>query len=184
MRKWTRFGRVRILGAHLYLHWSVLVVVGLLAFMSFSSPIHAAVSIASYLGIILLHELGHVLIARRLGYEVGAVRIAFFHGHCEHEAPHTEFDDVLIAWGGVLAQFAVAIPVLIIAAALEEYDFGYAAPAAVFLGYVNILVALVNLAPAPELDGHIAWRAVPLLHRWWRARRATKRALGRLSRRR
>jgi Zn-dependent protease len=184
MRKWFRLGRLRIFGAHVYLHWSVLAIVGLLAFMSYKSPIHAAVSIVSYLGVILIHEMGHALVARRLGYDVDAVRVAFFHGRCEHEAPHTESDDVLVAWGGVLAQFAVALPTLILAAAFEEYDLGYAAPAVVFLGYVNILVALVNLAPAPELDGHTAWRAIPLLRRWWSARRVTKRALGGLNRRR
>lgn len=71
--------------------------------------------------------------ARRLGYDVDAIRVAFFHGRCEHEAPHTESDDVLVAWGGVLAQFAVALPILIVAAAFEEHDLGYAAPAVVFL---------------------------------------------------
>ena len=80
MRRWIRCGRVRVLGARIYLDWSVLAVVGLLALMSLSSPIHAVVSIASYLGIILLHELGHALMARRLGYEVVALRTAFFMG--------------------------------------------------------------------------------------------------------
>jgi Zn-dependent protease len=39
-----------------------------------------------------------------------------------------------------------------------------------FLGYVNVVIALANLAPAPGFDGHIAWRAVPLL---WKRRSAT-----------
>jgi Zn-dependent protease len=170
LRSWFRLGRARVLGARVYLHWSVIAVVGLLAFMSFQSPLHAAVSIASYLGVIIIHELGHALMARRLGYEVDAIRIAFLHGCCEYEAPHTELDDVLIAWAGVLAQFVVAVPVLIIATAFERYDFGYAAPAVVFLGYFNLLVALVNLAPAPGLDGKTAWRAIPLVSQWWSAR--------------
>lgn len=184
MRKWFRVGRLQILGARIYLHWSVLAVVGLLAFMSFSSPIYATVSILSYLGVILLHELGHAWVARRLGYDVDAVRVAFFHGSCEHEAPHTESDEVLIAWGGVLAQLAVAIPILAAAAAFEEYDLGYAAPAVAFLGYVNVLVALVNLVPAPEFDGQMAWRVIPMLRRQWSARRATKRLSGKFGRRR
>ena len=79
---------------------------------------------------------------------------------------------MLIAWGGVAAQLAVAVPILIVATVFDQQDFGYAAPAIAFLGYVNALIALVNLAPAPGLDGHIAWRAVPLL---WRRTAAGKR---------
>jgi Zn-dependent protease len=184
MKRWLWLGRVRIINAHLYLHWSVLLVVVLLAFMSYRSPVHAAVSIASYLAVILVHELGHALMARRLGYDVVAIHVGFFHGRCEHEAPYTELDDVLISWAGVMAQLAVAMPVLVVAVLFENYDFGYAAPAVVFLGYLNLLMALVNLAPSPELDGGTAWRVIPMLRRWWRARKVTRRALGHLNRRR
>lgn len=184
MRRWILLRRVRVLGARLYLHWTVLAVAGLLALMSFSSPIHAVVSIASYLGIILLHEVGHAFMAHRLGYEVVSLRIAFLHGLCEHQASDTETDEILIAWGGILAQLAVAVPVLLVAAVFEQYDFGYAAPAVVFLGYVNILIALVNLAPAPGLDGHTAWRAIPLFTRWLKARRVATHAVRSLTRRR
>ena len=183
-RTWLQLGRTRVLGARVYVHWLVIAVAGLLAFMSFKSPIHAAVAIAAYFGVIVIHELGHGLMARRLGYEVASIHIGFLHGRCEFEAPYTERDDVLIAWAGVAAQLAVAVPVLIIATAFEDYDFGYAAPAIAFLGYLNIMIALVNLAPAPGLDGGTAWRAVPLLREWLKARRATKRTPNKLPRRR
>jgi Zn-dependent protease len=184
MKKWAQLRRIRILGARVYVHWSVLLVVALLAFISFQSPIHAAVSVLSYLGVITVHEIGHAVAARRLGYEVEAIHIAVLHGYCVLEAPQTELDAVQIAWGGVLAQLAVAVPVLTVAQVFPEYDFGYAAPAIAFLGYVNILIALVNLAPAPGLDGATAWRVIPLLGQWWRARRTTKRAVSNFARRR
>lgn len=182
--RWFAVGRGRLRGVRVYVHWSVLVVVGLLALVSFSAPIYAAVSIASYLGIIVIHEVGHAWVARRLGCHVGAIRVAFLHGVCEYDAPYTEVDDVLIAWGGVAAQLVVAIPILIIATVFDRQDFGYAAPAIAFLGYVNVLIALVNLAPAPGLDGHLAWRAVPLLRQWLRARTTSRRSLNTLKRRR
>jgi hypothetical protein len=117
---WFRLRRVRILGAPVYLHWSVFVVVLLLALVSLRSPVYAAISITSYLAVIVIHEVGHAWVAHRVGCGVYAVRIGFVHGRCEYYAPHSEFDDV------------------------------------------------VNLAPAEGLDGHTAWRAIPLL--WERLR--------------
>jgi Zn-dependent protease len=143
----------------------------LIALMSFKSPIHAVVALASYLAIIITHELGHAWMAQRLGYGVDAIYVAFLHGFCVIDAPHSESDRVLIAWGGVLAQLATAVPILIVATVFDDRDFGYAAPVVAFLGYVNLLIALCNLTPAPSLDGETAWRAVPLLMRRWRRRR-------------
>jgi Zn-dependent protease len=173
MPAWFQFRRARILGARVYVHWSVLVVIALIGLVSFNSPIHAAVAIASYLAVIVIHEAGHAWVAHRLGYEVDAIHVAFLHGYCTHDMPYNETDHVMIAWGGVAAQLAVAIPILTVATIFDRQDFGYAAPAIAFLGYVNILIALVNLAPAAGLDGQIAWRAVPLL--WRRATAGSRR---------
>jgi Zn-dependent protease len=183
-RKWFRIGRARVFGAPVYVHWSVFCVAAVLVLMSFKSPIHAVVALASYLGVIVTHELGHAWMARRLGCGVHAIYVAFLHGRCEYHAPYRESDDVLIAWGGVLAQLALAVPILIVAKVFDDRDFGYAAPVVAFLGYVNLLMALVNLAPAEGLDGHTAWRALPLLVQWWRARTLTRQTVVKLKRRR
>ena len=79
-----------------YVHWSVLVVVALLALVSIRSPIHAAVAIASYLGIIVIHEAGHAWVAHRLGYGVDAIHVSFLHGYCTHDMPYNETDHVLM----------------------------------------------------------------------------------------
>ena len=80
LKAWTRLGRARILGVKLYFHWSVVAGAALFAVLSFRSPIWAVVAIACYLGVILIHECGHAWVARRLGYEVEAIRVALFHG--------------------------------------------------------------------------------------------------------
>jgi len=165
MKAWLELPGVRFAGAEIWIHWSVLAAVSFLLCMSLKSPIHAVVAISSYLGIIVIHEMGHAFAVRRLGYGVGAISIGFLHGVCEYEPPRSERDFVLIAWSGVLAQLAVAIPVLVLAAALPDADFGYLSPAIAFLGYVNLVVALFNLAPAPGFDGEIAWRVIPLMLR-------------------
>lgn len=183
MHEWIRLRRVSVLGAPVWVHWSALLVVGLLLLISITSPIYAVVSIASYLSMITVHEAGHAFVARRLGYSVTGIRIGIIHGWCEHEAPEYESEDVLIAWGGAAAQLCIAIPVLVIAWAMGSRDLYYFGPVVAFLGYVNLLMALVNLAPAEGFDGQRAWRALPLLFRWWRAKRSTQKALRLVSKR-
>lgn len=177
MRSWIRLGKAAGFGPPVWVHWSVLLVVGLLLLLSLTSPIYAAVSIASYLSIIAVHEGGHAYMARRLGCRVTAVRVGIIHGVCEHEAPAYELEDVLIAWGGVAAQLCVATPILLIAWYLGSRELYYFGPVVAFLGYVNLLVALANLAPSEGFDGKRAWRAVPLLFHLWRAKRTAKKTL-------
>jgi Zn-dependent protease len=152
----------------------VFLAVAVVAVLSLPSPLYAAVAITSYLAIITLHEFGHAYAAHRFGYKVEAVWITFFHGRCEFQAPDYEAEGVWIAWAGVLAQLAVAVPALVAVAAFDTRQFGFLAPAVVFLGYVNLLIALVNLAPAEGLDGKIAWRVIPLMFEGRRSKRTSK----------
>ena len=183
MRAWIPLRKISLLGAPVWVHWSVLMAVAALALLSLSAPIYALVSIASYLAITVVHEAGHAFIAQRLGYRVAAIRIAIIHGWCEYEAPEYESEAVLIAWGGVAAQLCIAIPVLLIAWILRSRELYYFGPIVVFLGYVNLLIALANLVPTAGFDGKLAWRGLPLLLRWWRAKRAAKRTLRVVSKR-
>jgi Zn-dependent protease len=175
-RKWVGHKNARMFGAPIYIHWSVLAVILVLATISIESPAYAAIAIASYLGIIVIHECGHAFVVRRRGFDVLAIRIGFMHGRCEHEAPRSEWDEVAIAWGGVLAQLLVAVPILAVASVLNLTDLGHFGPVVVILGYLNILIAIVNLAPAAGLDGATAWRLIPLLRTKRISRSATERA--------
>jgi Zn-dependent protease len=158
-------------------------VVSLLLSLSWTSPVYAAVSIAAYLAIITVHEAGHAYVARWFGCRITAIRRGIIHGLCEYETPEHELEDVLIAWGGVAAQLCIAIPVLLIAWAMGSRELYYFGPVVAFLGYLNLLVALANLAPAEGFDGKRACRAFPLLFHWWRAKRTAKKRLRLLSKR-
>jgi membrane-associated protease RseP (regulator of RpoE activity) len=182
-RKWYGLKNVRVFGAPIYIHWSVIAVVLVVAAISIESPAYAAITIASYLGIIAIHEFGHAFVAARRGFDVLSIRIGFIHGHCEHEAPSSEWDEVAIAWGGVIAQLLVAVPILALAGFLDRIDLGHFGPIVVMLGYLNCLIAMVNLAPAAGLDGAIAWRVIPLLRAKRNARSAAERAMQRWRRR-
>lgn len=182
-RKWWRIPGITFYGAAVYAHWSVLVAVVIVAFLSSSSPLHAAIAIGCYLSIVVIHEWGHAFVAHRLGYEVVAIRVAFLHGACQYEAPQTLWDEALVAWGGVAAQMLVAAAVLLVPGLLGNRDWSYFGPVLAFLGYVNLLLALANLAPGRGSDGSIAWRVVPLLFKRYRARRGIRKSVVRLVKR-
>ena len=176
MRNYVRAKRLNVCGAPVFLHWSVLVVMGGCLAMAVSDPIVAIVAAASYFSVILIHESGHAFVASRLGYEVDSIRLSVIHGECIYDASYeTSREAALIAWGGPLAQFAAAALVwsLSLIPVVNESDlFG---PPLVFLGYVAPLVALANLAPGSEMDGVRAWPLVPML---WRDLRGRKKRPG------
>lgn len=182
-RKWYGHRRLRAFRAPVYVHWSVFAVAGVVALLSGDSPVHAAFAVVSYVAIIAIHESGHAWMARRRHYEVMSIRIAFFHGRCEIAAPDYEWDDVAIAWGGVLAQLAVAIPVLLLAKVVPSLVQTVVGPVIVILGGWNVLIAILNLMPAPGQDGQKAWRVFPLALDWWRSRRTARRVLRKWTRR-
>jgi Zn-dependent protease len=166
MKNYVRAKRLNVCGAPVFLHWSVLVVMGGCLAMAASDPIVAIVAAASYFSVILVHEGGHALVAARLGYEIDSIRLSVIHGECIYDASYeTAREAALIAWGGPLAQFAAAVLVwsLSLIPIVDQSDiFG---PPLVFLGYVGPLVALANLAPSADMDGTRAWPLIPMLWR-------------------
>ena len=183
MRQWIPLGSVAAVRVPVFIHWSVLLIIAVLGLLALNSPVYAALAILSYLGMIAIHELGHAQAARWLGYDVLSIRIAPIHGQCAYEAPDNEWHDVLIAWGGVAAQLCVALPVLIFASLVGDRDLAYIGPIVIFLGYVNLLMALVNLAPSPGLDGAIAWRIIPLYLRRRKMKRAPRKTIRSIAKR-
>ena len=172
MKNYVRAKRLNVCGAPVFLHWSVLVVMGGCLAMAVSDPIVAIVAAASYFSVILIHESGHAFVASRLGYEIDSIRLSVIHGECIYDASYeTARQAALIAWGGPLAQFAAAALVwsLSLIPVVDQSDFF--GPPLVFLGYVSPLVALANLAPGSEMDGARAWPLIPTLWHDFRRRK-------------
>lgn len=164
MKNYVRAKRLNVCGAPVFLHWSVLVVMGGCLAMAVSDPIVAIVAAASYFSVILIHESGHAFVASSLGYEIDSIRLSVIHGECIYDASYeTVRGAALVAWGGPLAQFAAAALVwsLSLIPVVDQSDFF--GPPLVFLGYVGPLVALANLAPGSEMDGTRAWPLIPML---------------------
>jgi hypothetical protein len=66
--------------------------------------------LASYLSVLLIHEIGHLIAAQRLGCRVNSIKLYPVFGVTCFEIPWTRLDHCVIAWGGVVAQAIVAIP--------------------------------------------------------------------------
>ena len=178
MRYLFSLGRSRWFGARFHVHLSVVVVTAIVALAGVENPAFAAVALASFLGLIVLHEFGHAAVAHRFGYAVEGIWLGAVHGRCEFQAPETQWEQCVIAWGGVAAQLVVAIP-LIAFDAFWHRPLGILGPVVLILGYYSGIVVVLNLLPLEGFDGQRAWKIIPLLRKRVEARRVVRSALGR-----
>lgn len=102
-------------------------------------------------GAVLLHEAAHAVVARRLGYPVGAIMLHFLGGatavESEAKRPRDEF---WIAVVGPLASLAVAA---------AAFGVSFLTPGGLIglfvtgLWFTNLFVGVLNLVPGLPLDG-------------------------------
>lgn len=152
-------------GIPISLHWTVFIALPWFYYQTRSASA-TAISFATLFFLLLAHELGHAAVARWRNVEVGAIQLFFLHGLCTHDEPHDEEDDVLIAWGGVAAQFAVLIVAFaaeVLLAAVAPLAGQLLAPLFRVLIHTNLVIMIINLIPVPPLDGAKAWRILPML---------------------
>ncbi|HKO59011.1 MAG TPA: hypothetical protein VJ276_24305 [Thermoanaerobaculia bacterium] len=159
-------GRVPVL-----VHWSVPALCLFLVGVWVDQWLMATVAVASYLTMLLTHEVGHQLVAERRGCRILAIEIYPLHGRCVFE-PWVRDDEAFVAWGGALAQFAVALPLAayVILAGYTRFEPVNAILA--ILGFISPIIAALNLLPIAPLDGRRAWAAIPLL--FSRSKRKTR----------
>jgi len=137
----------------------------------------ALVSALAFFGAIVLHELGHALVAMRHGIVISDITLWIFGGVArmtsDSDSPGTEFK---IAIAGPLVTLAIAIGCIavgIAGAGSDEFwkamrveqqaDTSGALAVIAWLASINILILFFNLIPAFPLDGGriaraIAWR--------------------------
>ena len=120
-------------------------------------------AVAGVVGV-FVHEYGHVLAMNALGAGPGRIRIIPFLGGAATMArpPTSDFKSVLISLAGPLFGLLAAIPFVLLA----RYENPVWLSGAFFVGIIN----LINLAPAPPLDGSKALgpalaRISPMLER-------------------
>ncbi|WP_421656998.1 site-2 protease family protein [Leptothermofonsia sp. ETS-13] len=151
-----------IFGIPLYIDPSWLIVLGLVA-LQMGLPLQGSLGIAAYgigivmalllFGSVLLHELGHSLVARAQGIKVNAITLFLFGGIAsidqESKTPGKAF------------QVAIAGPVVSITLFLLLLGLSTLVPVAPIplrelvwtLARINLVLALFNLIPGLPLDG-------------------------------
>jgi len=103
---------------------------------------------------VLLHELGHAVVARRLGVPILGIELSFFGGAAKMAGmPKTANHEIMIAIAGPAVSVGLALA-----------GFGLGALTGVWLftliGWINVVIAGFNLIPALPMDGGRILRAL------------------------
>ena len=112
-----------------------------------------------FFGSVLLHELGHSVVALRERVPVKSITLFIFGGVAQIGAePPTAGAEFRIAVAGPLVSFALAAIFTGLGAILSGTDFLFAPLA--YLGRINLLLGAFNLIPGFPLDGGRVFRAL------------------------
>jgi Zn-dependent protease/CBS domain-containing protein len=156
----------RVIGIPIYLHFSWLVIFGLIVwtlstgYFPAQSPDLPASSywakglVASLLffASIVLHELGHAVVARRHGLRTRSITLFIFGGVAQLEKdPRDGRAEVWIAAAGPVVSLTLAG--LFYACATLPLLGPSAVAVARYLALINLILALFNLVPAFPMDG-------------------------------
>lgn len=166
---WLQIGKWR--GVPIKAHWSTPIGPILFSRFEWEPGIWVGVIV-----LILLHEVGHAVLARARGMHVTQIRLHMLGGECGYSGWPTPIDTSIIAWGGVLAQGVGAL------AALAFLTLG-PPPTGIFTSgfayaftWANLYIAVLNLLPIPGLDGWEAWQLFTRLPwKTWRRRLTPRR---------
>ena len=159
-----RLGRVA--GIEIGVNWSWLVVFALLVWTLAANVFPdtapgrsdnaylamAVVAAVLFFGSLLLHELGHALVARREGMEIEGITLWLFGGVAKFSGMFPSAGaEFRIAIAGPLVSLAIGVAFVLVAVAASLPD---AVDAVVsYVGLVNLVLLVFNLLPALPLDG-------------------------------
>jgi len=152
---------LRIRGVPVYVHWSVLLIAVLILFNVIHHPIGSLLGLAAYISVLLIHESGHLIAAQRMRCEVLSIQLYLIFGITKFETPWSRFDHCVIAWGGVIAQAVVALPIVGWVILFGYTRFEPINAVLALLGFFSLGVAAFNLLPITPLDGATAWAIIP-----------------------
>ena len=162
-----------IRGIPIRLHWTLFPVFGLLAYSLATNVfrdeirpgerdvawIYGLITAALFLLSIVLHELGHAVVAQRDKLKVGSITLFFFGGVAQvEEEPRSAGVEFRVAVGGPL----VSLALVVVFWAFSRVDqFGNLLETAFWwLAGINLALLLFNLVPGYPLDGGRILRSI------------------------
>lgn len=141
----------RLLGFDIQINLSFLIMLGL--FVLWSGFFAGVLLVVLAFGSVLLHELGHALVARHLGVRVAGIELHFFGGAAKLTAqPKSAGDEIAIAAAGPAVSFALGGIGMVLASLTGWYLF-------LVFGWINLIMGVFNLVPALPMDGGRIFRA-------------------------
>ena len=160
----------RVFGIRIRAHWGFLVLM-LWAWRTMGG-LPAVMYLCCLFGFVVLHELGHSLVARRFGVRVHDIILTPIGGMARLEGlPPTPKAELWIAVAGPLVNIALALlltPVVVLlcgsSMSLRSAALGSAGIFLLTLLLMNVVLAVFNLLPAFPMDGGRILRA------WWARR--------------
>ncbi|MEM9456496.1 MAG: site-2 protease family protein [Myxococcota bacterium] len=160
--KWSwKLGRFA--GIDTYVHASFLLLIGWAAWAAWSGaePLLSVVLGVGFLlavfGSVLLHELGHALVARRYGIATRRIVLSPIGGIAQLEGmPRKPREEMAVALAGPAVNFALAAGLWILS---PIFGSGLMANLVGSLIVANLTLGLFNLVPAFPMDGGRALRA-------------------------
>lgn len=161
MRLSWKIGRVA--GIDLYLHATFLVMMAVLALSHHG--MEAVLLVSALFGCVLLHELGHALMARRYGIPTEDITLYPIGGVARlHRIPRAPGAELLIALAGPAVNVALALMFFtlgrLFGAVAPTFAEGLAGWLVHELLVVNVLLAGFNLIPIFPMDGGRVLRAL------------------------
>lgn len=158
------FQIARVMGIPIRLHLTFLLIIGWLLSLAGRNPTMAWVGLGLF-ACVLLHELGHSVVARKFGVEVVDITLLPIGGLARMAAaPKEPLQEMLIAAAGPAVNF-VLFPLFLLAHGYSGHPTPsgdlWAAPGAPLLklAWMNLTLGLFNLLPAFPMDGGRILRA-------------------------
>jgi Zn-dependent protease len=150
MLKSWRLGRVFGFPVEINLSFLLLLAVVYFAFGGLTGVIVVGLAFGS----VLLHELGHALVARRLGVHVSGIELSFFGGAAKMaNMPREANHEIAIAAAGPAVSLMLGGLGLGLGGLLHS-------PLLATIGQINFILAAFNLIPALPMDGGRILRAL------------------------
>lgn len=164
----------RLLGFDIRLDTSWIFIAGLIVWtlgngyyrgFTYVSPIFpwllALVGAAGFFLSILLHELGHAVVARNYGIPIRGVTLLMFGGITEFaHAPKTPRQEFMISAAGPFVNFLLGLLCIGLGGLAKNLGMGDAVSETLrYLVFINFMLAIFNIIPAFPLDGGKILRA-------------------------